>query len=156
MKKERHLQILSIVERQVIRTQEELLQALEKEGVHTTQATLSRDMKEMNLQKKPGSDGISRYLGPDREEQSEEINLSRYRQVLRHVLLSAVPAENLAVVKTLSGTANAAAAALETMSLFRLIGTLAGDDTLLCVFADSASAQSFCHMLNSEFIGEGI
>ena len=79
--------------------------------------------------------------------------LERYRNVLTHVLLSAVPAGNIGVVKTLSGTANAAAAALESNRDFpEIIGTLAGDDTLLVLFSGERLAFDFCRRINADYI----
>lgn len=152
MKNDRQLKILEIISREDIRTQEDLILALQREGYRATQATVSRDIKELHLQKVANSDGVIRYAVASATAPSEKDTQNKYKQVLQQVLTSAVPAGNIAVVKTLSGTASAAAAALETLAFSEIIGTLAGDDTLLCIFADHRLAFSFCRMLNQDFI----
>ncbi len=155
MKNARQLKILEIIAKQEIRTQEELILALQNEDYRATQATVSRDIKELHLQKIPAPSGGVRYgVSTPTPVMTDHELLEKYKAVLRQVLISAVPARNLAVVKTLSGTANAAAAALEILSLTEIIGTLAGDDTLLCVFSSDQLAFTFCRMLNTDFIRE--
>ncbi len=154
MKNNRQLKILELIETEDIRTQEELCRILKEQGYSVTQATVSRDIKELHLQKKPLSAGGTKYVLPDSREANAENNVVKYSQVLRHVLVSAVPAANIAVAKTLSGTANAAAAAIEAIQFGNIIGTLAGDDTLLVLFADVAQATDFCKRLNQEYIKE--
>jgi len=152
-KKERQLKIIQLIQDSVVRTQEELLLLLRQHGYQATQATLSRDMKELHLQKvtDPKEGGL-RYAMPSAQQQEEGRNLQRYKSVLHQVILSAVSAENIAVLRTLSGTANAAGAALETVSVEGLIGNLAGDDTLLCIFTDADAASDFCRMVNQDYI----
>ncbi|MBR4288961.1 MAG: arginine repressor [Clostridia bacterium] len=152
MKNERQLKILSIISDRAIHTQEELKDALLAEGYNVTQATVSRDIKYLRLQKIAGEDGLLRYAIQPTEETRREETLERYRQVLEQVLVSAVPAGNIACVKTLSGTASAAAAALESTLYQNIIGTLAGDDTLLCLFAGENAAMEFCQHLNARYI----
>ena len=154
MKNNRQLKILELIETEDIRTQEELCRILKEQGYSVTQATVSRDIKELHLQKKPLSAGGTKYVLPDSREANAENNVVKYSQVLRHVLVSAVPAANIAVAKTLSGTANAAAAAIEAIQFGNIIGTLAGDDTLLVLFADGTQAADFCKRLNQEYIKE--
>lgn len=153
MKNERQFKILQIIAREDIRTQEELLSALRMQGYAVTQATVSRDIRELNLQKVQSPRGGHHYAvlstPPPRDERDAK---DKYEKVLAHVLVSALPAANLAVLKTLSGTAGAAAAALEMMEFAEIVGTLAGDDTLLCVFADTRQAFHFCREINTKFI----
>ncbi len=152
MKNERQLKILSIISDRAIHTQEELKDALLASGYNVTQATVSRDIKYLRLQKIAGEDGLLRYAIQPTEEARREETLERYRKVLGQVIVSAVPAGNIGVVKTLSGTASAAAAALESTLYQNIIGTLAGDDTLLCLFAGDKAAMEFCQHINNNYI----
>ena len=144
--------ILELIVSKEIETQDELVDELKKAGYDVTQATVSRDIKELHLQKITATSGGTKYavaLDPARQEK-ETVN--KYRNVLHQVLTSAVPAGNIAVIKTLSGTASAAAAALESMDYREIIGTLAGDDTLLVLFGSDRSAFEFCTKVNSLYI----
>lgn len=152
MKNERQLKILELVAESEIHTQEELSAALKESGFNATQATISRDIKELHLQKIPGKTGGTHYAVNQDRLRGESQTRDKYRSVLHQVLTSAVPAGNIGVVKTLSGTANAAAAALEAIRIENIIGTLAGDDTLLVLFANEQLAREFCRDLNVLYI----
>ncbi len=154
MKNERQLKILEIISQEDIRTQEELIQALRAVGFAATQATVSRDIKELHLQKLPLSGGGTKYTVTPNSGAGDREKADRYRNVLHQVLISAVPAGNIGVVKTLSGTANAAAAALESMQYHEIIGTLAGDDTLLVLFANDSLAIEFCQRMNRLYLND--
>lgn len=153
MKNQRQLKILEIINHTNVETQEELLALLRHEGFAATQATISRDIKELHLHKTPLANGSYKYAISNTTIQDADERM-RYRNVLREVIISAVAAGNLVVVKTLSGTANAAAAALESMGYSELLGTLAGDDTLLCVFPTDKAAFDYSSKINSLFIKE--
>ena len=153
MKNNRQLKILEIINNTNVETQEELLSLLRHEGFSTTQATISRDIKELHLHKTPLANGSYKYAISNSSATNADERM-KYRNVLREVLASAVAAGNIGVIKTLSGTANAAAAALESMGYTELIGTLAGDDTLLCIFPTDRAAFDFCSKINSLFIKE--
>ncbi|MBP5288413.1 MAG: arginine repressor [Clostridia bacterium] len=152
MKSNRQLAILRIIENQEIPTQEELLTALKKEGFTATQATISRDIKELRLHKVPATVGQKYSVKPDLR--SPVTREDKYRNVLTSVLVSAVPAGNIGVIKTLSGTASAAAAALEAENFTEIIGTLAGDDTLLVLFATDRAAGLFCRRVEELYLME--
>lgn len=152
MKNERQLRILSLISNQDIHTQEEMRDVLVDEGYTVTQATVSRDIKYLRLRKVPGDDGQLKYALIPEEEIRREETLEKYRRVLEQVVISAVPAGNIGVIKTLSGTAGAAAAALESTLYQNIIGTLAGDDTLLCLFASDIAAMEFCRHVNENYI----
>ena len=152
MKNERQLKILELVAESEIHTQEELSAALKESGFSATQATISRDIKELHLQKIPGKTGGTHYAVNQDRLRGESQTRDKYRSVLHQVLTSAVPAGNIGVVKTLSGTANAAAAALEAIRIENIIGTRAGDDTLLVLFANEQLAREFCRDLNVLYI----
>ncbi len=154
MKNDRQLRILEIIAERDIRTQEELIRALQQSGFTATQATVSRDIKELHLQKITSSKGGTKYAVATEPGSREKETKLKYQNVLHQVLTSAVPAGNIGVVKTLSGTANAAAAALEAMDYTEIIGTLAGDDTLLVLFANDRAAFEFCARINSLYIKE--
>jgi transcriptional regulator of arginine metabolism len=154
MKNDRQLRILEIIAERDIRTQEELICALRQSGFSATQATVSRDIKELHLQKITSSKGGTKYAVATEPQNREKETKLKYQNVLHQVLTSAVPAGNIGVVKTLSGTANAAAAALEAMDYAEIIGTLAGDDTLLVLFANDRAAFEFCAGINSLYIKE--
>ncbi len=152
MKNERQLKILELVADHEIHTQEELSNELKKNGFNATQATISRDIKELHLQKISGKNGGTHYAVSNNRTGGEKETCDKYRSVLHQVLTSAVPAGNIGVVKTLSGTANAAAAALEAIRIENIIGTLAGDDTLLVLFANEELAREFCRNMNVLYI----
>ena len=152
MKNERQLKILELVAESEIHTQEELSNELKKNGFNATQATISRDIKELHLQKISGTNGGTHYAVSNNRAGGEKETCDKYRSVLHQVLTSAVPAGNIGVVKTLSGTANAAAAALEAIRIENIIGTLAGDDTLLVLFANEELAREFCRNMNVLYI----
>ena len=152
MKNERQLKILELVAEKEIHTQEELSNELKQSGFTATQATISRDIKELHLQKVPGKTGGTHYTVSQDRVHGEKETCDKYRSVLHQVLTSAVPAGNIGVVKTLSGTANAAAAAFEAIRMENIIGTLAGDDTLLVLFANDQLAREFCRDVNVLYI----
>ena len=154
MKNERQLKILEIIAEKEIRTQEDLCAALSERGFSATQATVSRDIKELHLQKVPSENGGTKYVVAEKKESAPENTLDKYKKVLTHVLTAALPAGNIAVIKTLSGTANAAAAALEALRCPEIIGTLAGDDSLLVLFADNPTAALFCDKINTTYLKE--
>lgn len=127
MKQKRQAKILSIIEQYDIETQDELLEKLAEAGFTTTQATISRDIREINLTKVAVAGGRPKYtLGKSTSHESIE----SYRKVLSAGILSMVPAENLIVIKTVSGMAMAVAAALDNVEINGLLGSIAGDDTI--------------------------
>lgn len=127
MKQKRQAMILSIIEQHDIETQDELLEKLAEAGFSTTQATISRDIREINLTKVAVAGGKQKYtLGKAASHESIE----SYRKVLSAGILSMVPAENLIVIKTVSGMAMAVAAALDNVEINGLLGSIAGDDTI--------------------------
>ena len=127
MKQKRQAKILSIIEQYDIETQDELLEKLAEAGFTTTQATISRDIREINLTKVAVAGGRQKYtLGKSTSHESIE----SYRKVLSAGILSMVPAENLIVIKTVSGMAMAVAAALDNVEINGLLGSIAGDDTI--------------------------
>ena len=130
MKTVRQVAILDIIEKQEIETQEELASALNARGIRVTQATVSRDIKELRLLKVLTPSGKYIYATGD---QADNNLTDRFIRMLAESLLSVSSANNLIVVKTLSGSANVAAEALDSMHWPEVLGTLAGDNTVLLI-----------------------
>ncbi len=141
MKFQRQTKILELIEKEPLETQEELSNRLREAGFVTTQATVSRDIKELRLIKVMTADGTYRYATAASEQESGM--QTRIRRIFRESVTSVAVAQNMVVIKTLPGLANAAAFAIDAMHDPCVVGTLAGDDTVLCVIHDSASAENF-------------
>ena len=138
MKKRRHETIIRLIEQNCLSTQTDLLEKLKEEGFDTTQATISRDIKDLRLIKKVDELGRSRYAVDSGD--SGEL-LGKYKSIFGHSVISADFAGNTLVVKCYTGMAQAACAALDSMQWEGLVGTLAGDDTIfaLCRTPENAS-----------------
>ena len=142
MKNDRQARILEIIEREPIDTQEQLQQRLLEQGISCTQATISRDIKQMHLIKEPVGQGKYRYAVSI---QRNRLNVAdKLRTIFRESIVSIDSAQNIVVIKTMAGLANAAAAALDSMNITDVVGSLAGDDTAFLVMRDSESAATFC------------
>jgi len=142
MKNDRQSRILEIIERENVETQEQLQQRLQEQGVVCTQATISRDIKQLHLVKEPVGRGKYRYTVSS---QRSRLNVAdKLRGIFRESIVSIDNAQNIVVIKTMSGLANAAAAAVDSMSVPYMVGSLAGDDTAFLVMRDTESAKSFC------------
>lgn len=142
MKNDRQNQLLQIISEEIIETQEQLLERLQAKGIKSTQATISRDIKELHLIKEPAGQGRYRYAVSAHR---TKLNFAdKLRTIFRESIVSVDYAQNLVVIKTMPGLANAAASAMDNMNIPYLVGSLAGDDTALLVLRDSESAQSFC------------
>ncbi len=129
MKTERQNKILDLIVKKEIGTQEELLDELNHAGYHVTQATVSRDIREMNLTKVALSDGKLRYVA---YRKTEEDLSEKYHRIFRDAFLSMDTAMNILVIRTVSGMAMAVAAALDDMEFPEVVGSIAGDDTVMC------------------------
>ena len=129
MKTSRQSKIIEIIQKNEVETQDELSALLEKEGFRVTQATVSRDIRELKLTKIPTVSGRQKYaVITDAPE-----NLSKkYERVLREGFLSMDMAQNILVRKTVSGMASAVCAAIDAMKMRELVGSIAGDDTIMC------------------------
>ena len=130
MKTVRQVAILDIIEKQNVETQEDLAEELRRRGIRVTQATVSRDIKELRLLKVLTPSGAYKYATADKAENG--LN-DRFVRMLAESVLSVTSANNLIVVKTLSCSANVAAEALDSMHWPELLGTLAGDNTILLI-----------------------
>lgn len=139
MKAQRQQAILELIQQRAVDTQDELVRALTELGLQVTQATVSRDIRELQLQKIQTPEGGYRYALPTAVDRSIGERLHR---MLRESLLSVAVSENLLVIKTLSGSANVAAEALDGLSWPEVLGTLAGDNTVLLVARSAAEAPA--------------
>ena len=129
MKTNRQSKIIEIIQKNEVETQDELSALLEKDGFRVTQATVSRDIREHKLTKIPTAGGRQKYaVITDAPE-----NLSKkYERVLREGFLSMDMAQNILVIKTVSGMASAVCAAIDAMKMREIVGSIAGDDTIMC------------------------
>ena len=144
MKTVRQVAILDIIEKQHIETQEELAEALRLRGIRVTQATVSRDIKELRLLKVLTPTGAYKYATADKAENGLS---ERFIRMLSESLLSVAASNNLIVVKTLSGSANVAAEALDSLHWPEILGTLAGDNTILVVIRSEAEVPAVLNQL---------
>ncbi len=140
-KLERHERILNLIAHNDISTQTELTDRLVAAGYNVTQATVSRDLQELRIVKTVSDRGIYRYEAPKEDTKTAD---SRHEAVLRQCLLSVDYAMNIVVLKTLTGAAQAAAYALDMYVMEEVLGTIAGDDTIMMVARTEASAKSIC------------
>lgn len=129
MKTRRHSKIVELISKYDIETQEELADYLNKEGFHTTQATVSRDIRELKLSKIPNGKGKQKYtlLRKAEDEMTE-----KYVRILRDGFVSMDMAQNILVIRTVSGLAMAVAAAIDALNFYEIVGCIAGDDTIMC------------------------
>jgi transcriptional regulator of arginine metabolism len=129
MKSERQAKILDLIVKKEIGTQDELTEELEKAGYQVTQATVSRDIREMRLTKVALGKGKLRYVAY--KESGEDLS-QKYRRIFKDGFISMDNAQNILVIKTVSGMAMAVAAALDHMDFSEIVGSIAGDDTIMC------------------------
>lgn len=147
MKPGRQNAILEIISEKDIETQNQLMQELAARGVKSTQATLSRDIKDMRLVKELGPSGNYRYVVAAKTETSD-LDM-RLKKILRESLVSYDVAQNLLVIRTLPGLASAACSAFDSMEIENLVGTLAGDDTAFLAMRDKESAVKLYHEIET-------
>ena len=141
MKNDRQNHLLQIITEESIETQEQLLERLRARGINSTQATISRDIKELHLIKEPAGQGRYRYAVSAHR---TKLNFAdRLRTIFRESLLSVDYAQNIVVIKTMPGLAHGAASALDGMTISEMVGTLAGDDTVMIVMRNTESAAAF-------------
>jgi transcriptional regulator of arginine metabolism len=138
LKNNRQTVILEIIATEEIETQNQLMHALERHGIKTTQATLSRDIRDMHLTKETVPGGGYRYVSVRRD---TDDHLLRLRKIFKESVVSYDIAQNLFVIRTLPGLASAACSAMDAMKVEGLVGTLAGDDTAFLAMRDNAAAQ---------------
>ena len=142
MKIARHSKIIELIQQYDIETQEELAARLNAAGFKVTQATVSRDIRELKLMKVARHDGGSKYTIMTAKDTPDS---EKYIRVLREAFLSMDVAQNILVIKTSSGMANAAAAALDHKNLQEIVGSLAGDDTIFVLCRNEELALELVH-----------
>lgn len=145
MKPRRQVRILEIVRTAIIETQEQLVDALSREGVRATQATVSRDIRELGLIKAPTGDGRVRYALPE----SGPAPSSRLLEIFRTSVLHVEFSGNTIVLTTLSATASAVAEAVDSLHLDGVIGTLAGERTVFAVVKPPERVAEVAHRLRA-------
>lgn len=138
---------MEIISTTNVETQEQLLQELEEAGFRSTQATISRDIKEMRIVKELTTLGTYRYTTAVKELPSAFSN--RLNTIFRECVTRYDYAQNIVVIHTLPGLAGAAASAIDAMNLSVVVGTLAGDDTVMVVMRDNNAAAQLCGEINS-------
>lgn len=129
MKVNRHAKIIELINKYHVETQEELAEYLNKEGFKVTQATVSRDIRNLKLTKVPTDDGRQKYAVHQAVENGME---EKYNRVLKDGYVSMDMAQNILVIKTVSGMASAVCAAIDSMKWNEVVGSIAGDDTIMC------------------------
>ena len=141
MKNARQAEILNIIQKTDVETQEQLLLYLKERGFNTTQATISRDIKELRLVKELTGNGGYRYtVTGHRNSNGAE---TRLRNIFKEGFTAVDVAQNIIVLKTMPGLASAVCSALDGMEIAGMVGTIAGDDTGILIMRDNASAQHF-------------
>ena len=128
MKVDRHSKIVELIGKYQIETQEELASYLKEAGYHVTQATVSRDIRELKLTKVQRENGRQCYAVMQTQKDFSE----KYLRILRDCFVSMDMAQNILVVKTVSGMAGAAAEALDVIGFHEMVGCIAGDNTIMC------------------------
>ncbi len=142
MKSKRQQEILHIIEERDVETQDQLLLELRDRGVHSTQATISRDIKELHLIKELTGYGTYKYAVSDRK---VSLNFAgRLQTIFKEGVTSFDRAQNIVVLKTMPGLASAACAAIDGMEISDMVGSLAGDDTALLIMRTNEAAEEFC------------
>ncbi len=142
MKSLRQNAVLEIISKKDIETQNQLIDALEEAGIKSTQATISRDIKELHLVKELTAQGTYRYTAAQKQTNSD--HTERLKSIFKECVTSFVYAQNIVVIKTLPGLAPAACSAIDAMEISGLAGSLAGDDTAFLAMQDNESAKKFC------------
>ena len=144
MKYKRQSKIMELISSFDIYTQDELADRLKKSGFAATQATISRDIKELKLLKIPASNGQYKYASASHDEERAD---AKFLNILGETVTEISPAKNLLVVKTYSGMAQAAAAAVDAMDFPEVVGTIAGDDTIFLAFSSDENAEAVAKRL---------
>ena len=142
MKSKRQEKILELIAQYAIETQEELLERLSECGIPSTQATVSRDIKQLRIIKELGPNGVYRYATAPKP--AEHTFSAKLNLIFRQCITSVDYAQNMIVVKTMPGLANGAASAIDKLNIPEMLGTLAGDDTCFVVLKDTQAAAELC------------
>ena len=149
MKANRQKKIIELISEKSIETQEQLLQELHNCGYHSTQATVSRDIKELRIVKT--LDGLGSYRYSLSHKNENEMFDNRFRVIFRECVTSLNYAQNLVVIKTMPGLGAAAGANIDALRMPSVVGTLSGDDTTLVIMRDTESAMDLCEEIQKMF-----
>ncbi len=142
MKRERHDAILKLIEQFEISTQEELSEKLYEGGFNVTQATVSRDIKELKLLKVHSDTKGTKYGYPSYiKKQEPTVNLTKLKNIVSQAVTSSDYANNIVIIKTLQGMAQGVAYAVENLHLTSILGSIAGDDTIMIVLRNEKQAE---------------
>ena len=152
MKINRHAKIVELVNKYHIETQEELADRLNQEGYKVTQATVSRDIRDLKLTKVQTEAGRQKYAGL---QISESKLTEKYGRILRDGFISMDVAQNILVIKTVSGMAMAVAAAIDDMNWHEVVGCIAGDDTIMCAIRTVEDAEVVMEKFRRIVISDG-
>lgn len=144
MKNSRQNKILEIISSEVIETQEELISRLREQGYNATQATISRDIKELKLIKASSQGDTYRYVQSITSDNKKD---AKYDNILMQTMVSVDIAGHLIVIKTYNGMAMAACAAIDSMGWREIVGSIAGDDTIFVAVRTEESAKSIARKL---------
>ena len=137
---------MEIISNRNVETQEQLLSLLQQEGYRATQATISRDIKELRIVKELTNLGSYRYAAAN---ESSGTFSARLNTIFRECVTGFDYAQNIIVIRTLPGLASAAGSAIDSMNMNKIVGTLAGDDTVMVVMRDNNAAAAFCGEIKS-------
>lgn len=148
MKKNRHELILNFIKNNAVSTQEEIIKMLADNGYKVTQATISRDIKELKLVKEHFGKNEIRYTVSSKNDNSDN-----FKTILTRSALSVELAMNMIVIKCYAGTANAACMAIDNLNITGIVGTIAGDDTIFVACKDMHYATEAMHLINQMLKG---
>ena len=147
MKNQRQAKIMEIISNRNVETQEHLLALLQQEGFRATQATISRDIKELRIVKELTSLGTYRYSASVNENNGSFS--SRLNTIFRECVTGVDYAQNIVVIRTMPGLASEAGSAIDGMDMNKIVGSLAGDDTVVVIMRDTNAAAAFCGEIKS-------
>ena len=153
MRSNRLVKIYEIIKEIPITTQEDLQRELKKHGFDVTQATVSRDMKELRLSKTLDANGINRYTAPSEGMNDELYN--KFSTIFRESVLSCINCGNFVIIKCYTGMGNAACAALDSMEIGGIVGTIAGDDTIFAAVETEQRSKEVVKILSDISAGQG-
>ncbi|MCQ2436527.1 MAG: arginine repressor [Clostridia bacterium] len=144
MKTGRHQKILEIIEKENIETQDQLIDRLRESGFDTTQATISRDIKQLQIVKRTVGNGTYKYAVQKSLDGQTNV---KYKNIIRETIYFVHSAENITVIKTYTGMANAAAAAIDAIAGDLVVGSIAGDDTIFVVTDNIERSHAFAKII---------
>ena len=148
MKKDRHTRILEIIEANVVETQDQLIELLRADGMKVTQATVSRDIKDLKLVKTAEKGGKYKYTNPKSVEERPSV---KFHNIMKETVTHVDYAVNIVVIKTYPGMAGSAAAAIDSLHHTGVVGSIAGDDTIMLVMRSESVAETFAGEFFSYF-----